>query len=87
MILEFVRALVLLGIATTSAPAQPAPAFEAASVKPSPPRAGTGGLLAMDTDPARVRYSNISLRILIAIAYRFDSRLIQGGPAWLDDQS
>ena len=81
-----VFALVLLGIATTSAQPQPAPAFEVASVKPSPPRGGTAGFTAMDTDPAMVRYSNVSLRILISIAYRFDSRLIQGGPAWLDAQ-
>jgi uncharacterized protein (TIGR03435 family) len=33
-----------------------------------------------------VRYSNVTLRLLIAIAYRFDSRLVQGGPDWLDDQ-
>lgn len=60
--------------------------FEVASVKPAPPRAGTAGFTAMDTDPAMVRYSNVSLKILIAIAYRFDSKLIQGGPTWLDDQ-
>lgn len=66
--------------------AQPAPAFEVASVKPAPSRAGAAGYLATDTDPATVRYSNVSLKLLIAIAYRFDSRLIQGGPAWLDDQ-
>ena len=81
-----VFALVLVGIATTSAQPQSAPAFEVASVKPSPPRAGTAGLTAMDTDPAMVRYSNVSLRVLVSIAYRFDSRLIQGGPTWLDDQ-
>src|SRR5262249_22629989 len=61
-------------------------AFEVAFVKPSPPRAGTAGFTAMDTDPAMGRYSNVTLRILIAIAYRFDSRLVQGGPAWLDEQ-
>jgi len=81
-----VFAMVVLGTATLSAQEQRAPAFEVASVKPAPPRAGTAGFTAMDTDPATVRYSNISLKILIAIAYRFDSRLIQGGPAWLDDQ-
>ena len=30
----------------------------------------------MDTDPAMVRYSNITLNNLIAIAYRYDSNLI-----------
>ena len=81
-----VFAFLLLGFATPSAQTEPAPAFEVASVKPSPPRAGTAGFTAMDIDPAMVRYSNVSLKILIAIAYRFDSRLIQGGPAWLDNQ-
>jgi uncharacterized protein (TIGR03435 family) len=65
---------------------QPAPAFEVASVNPSPPRAGAAALIAMDTDPAMVRYSNVSLKTLIGIAYLSDSRLIRGGPAWLDDQ-
>ena len=79
-------ATVLLGIVGISARAQPVTSFEAASVKAAPPRAGTAALTAMDTDPAMVRFSNVSLKILIAIAYRLDSRLIQGGPAWLDDQ-
>jgi len=79
-------AIVLFGITAISAHAQPAPAFEVASVKASPPRAGTAGFIAMDTDPAMVRYSNVTLKLLIAVAYRLDSRLVQGGPAWLDDQ-
>lgn len=79
-------AVALLGITAISAQGQPVPAFEVASVKAVPTRAGTAGLIAMDTDPAMVRYSNITLKNLIAMAYRFDSRLILGGPAWLDDQ-
>src|SRR5207248_8293869 len=79
-------AILLPGITAIAAHAQPAPAFEVASVKASPPRAGTAGFIAMDTDPAMVRYSNVSLKILIAMAYKFDSGRIQGGPAWLDDQ-
>jgi uncharacterized protein (TIGR03435 family) len=79
-------AIVLLGITAISAHAQPAPAFEVASVKASPPRAGMAGFIAMDTDPAMVRYSNVTLKLLIAFAYRFDSPLVQGGPAWLEDQ-
>jgi len=78
---------VLLGIAAAhAAHAQSASAFEVASVKASPARSGTAGFIAMDTDPAMVRYSNITLKLLIAIAYKMDSDLIQGGPAWLDGQ-
>jgi uncharacterized protein (TIGR03435 family) len=79
-------AVVLLGIAATSLNGQPAPSFEVASVKVVGGRTGTAGMFAMDTDPAMVRYSNITLQHLIAMAYRFDSRLIRGGPAWLDEQ-
>jgi uncharacterized protein (TIGR03435 family) len=78
-------AVALLGIAAISALAQ-SPAFEVASVKVSPPRAGTAGFTGIDSDPAMVRYSNITLKNLIAIAYGFDSRLILAGPAWLDSE-
>jgi uncharacterized protein (TIGR03435 family) len=77
--------VLLLGIAI-SAQAQPDAVFEVPSVKLSPPRAGTSGFVAMDTDPAMVRYSNVTLGLLIAMAYRIDSRRIQGGPAWLEEQ-
>ncbi len=79
-------AVALIGITAISAQAQPAPAFEVASVKAAPPRQGTARMIAMDTDPAMLRYSNITLKFLIAMAYRFDDRLILGGPAWLDEQ-
>ncbi len=59
--------------------------FEVATVKVSPPREGTARLSSMDTDPALVRYTNLSLRILIAIAYRFNSERIKG-PGWIDEQ-
>jgi uncharacterized protein (TIGR03435 family) len=55
-------------------------------VKAAPPRTGEARLVAMDTDPAMIRYANISLKNLIAMAYRYDSRRIQGGPDWLDTQ-
>jgi uncharacterized protein (TIGR03435 family) len=78
-------AVALLGITTVSALAQSAPAFEVASVKVAPPRTGTAGFTAMTSDPAMVRYSNITLKNLIAIAYDFDSRLILAGPTWFDN--
>lgn len=40
----------------------------------------------MDSDPAMVRYSNINLRILISLAYRFDSDRVLGGPDWIGSQ-
>ncbi len=79
----FTLASTVLALAI-GAQGQPAPAFEVASVKVSPAREGTAGFTAMDSDPAMVRYSNITLHLLIAIAYKFDSRLITGGPPWLD---
>lgn len=77
---------VLLGVASVGAQAQPTPSFEVASVKVAPPRTGAAGFFARDSDPALVRYSNITLGNLIAIAYNVDSRLIVGGPAWLDSE-
>ncbi len=80
----FTLALTMLAIAAIGAQGQTAPAFEVASVKVAPPRTGTARYTAMDSDPAMVRYSNITLKILIAIAYQFDSRLVMGGLPWLD---
>jgi uncharacterized protein (TIGR03435 family) len=82
-----VKAVVAL-LAASVIPAHPqaAPEFEVASVKLAPPRTGTDRLIAMDSDPAMVQYSNINLKILIAMAYGFDSERILGGPAWLDSQ-
>ena len=79
-------AVAVFGIPALFAQGPAPPSFDVASVKVAPPRAGTGALIATDTDPAMVRYSNITLKNLIAIAYRLDSRLIAGGPPWLDDQ-
>ena len=78
--------VVLLSVTALSAQEQSPASFEVATVKVAPPRTGTAALIAMDTDPAMVRYSNITLKNLIAMAYSFDSRLIRGGPPWLDDQ-
>ncbi|MDR3700947.1 MAG: TIGR03435 family protein [Candidatus Sulfopaludibacter sp.] len=82
----FTLASTALVMAAIGAHGQPAPAFEVASVKVSPPRTGTARFTAMDSDPAMVRYSNITLKILIAVAYKFDSRLVMGGPPWLDSE-
>jgi uncharacterized protein (TIGR03435 family) len=79
-------ALLATGMIAAAQP-QAVPTFEVASVKLAPPRSGTERLIAMDSDPAMVQYSNISLKILIAMAYGFDSDRILGGPEWLDSQA
>ena len=75
----------MLALTVLAAQAQP-PAFEVASVRLSPPRPGAAGFTRMDSDPALVRYSNTTLQILISMAYKVDSRLVVGGPAWLDSE-
>jgi uncharacterized protein (TIGR03435 family) len=80
-------AIVLLAGSLVLAQPQAVPTFEVASVKIAPPRMGTERYIAMDSDPAMIRYSNVNLKILIAIAYSFDSDRILGGPGWLDSQA
>jgi uncharacterized protein (TIGR03435 family) len=69
------------------------PAFEAASVKPSAPSAGVrNGMVFAQTmggpgtkDPGRIRYSNMSLKAILLIAY--DAKDFQiAGPGWLETE-
>ncbi len=82
---EIVLALVLCCVSVPAWPQAPA-AFEVASVKLAQPQTGTAAFFAMDSDPAMVRYSNVTLKNLISVAYGFDSPLVTGGPEWLDEQ-
>lgn len=66
------------------------PAFDVASIKPSPP-VPTGPnrsmFVGMKTDPGRVTFSNVPLKNLIRTAYDFNtSARIDGGPGWLDTE-
>jgi uncharacterized protein (TIGR03435 family) len=79
-------AIVLLASSLVLAQPQATPTFEVASIKIAPPRNGPAGYFAMDSDPAMIRYSNINLKILIALAYSVDSDRVLGGPGWLDSQ-
>ena len=56
--------------------------FEVASLKLAP----EGDILSIKTDGGMARYSNLTLRQLIAIANRIDNSRVVGGPAWLDTQ-
>jgi uncharacterized protein (TIGR03435 family) len=78
--------IALLFAGLTCAWPQKIPKFEVATVKLAPPRTGTAGFVAMDTDPAMIHYANITLKNLIAMAYRIDSERVLGGPQWLDTQ-
>jgi len=62
-------------------PAAP-PAFEIASVKPSPSTVGHDG--AITTAPGKFSARNATLKRLIFEAYRVPYSQITGGPAWLD---
>jgi len=80
------RQLSVITLAAAVCLGQTAPTFEVATVKLAPPRRGDDRLVAMDTDPAMVHYANISMKNLIAMAYRIDGDRILGGPDWLDSQ-
>jgi uncharacterized protein (TIGR03435 family) len=80
------RLLLVALLPLSSAWAQAAASFEVASLKRASAGNGNSGLFAMSTDPALVRYSNITLANLIAVAYRTDERLIGGGPAWIGSE-
>jgi len=83
---NLMKALLLIVAFFTMALYAQESAFEVASVKMSPPRAGTAAYTTQDKDLAMVRYSNITLKNLIAIAYNMDSRLVIG-PDWIDEVS
>ena len=74
-----------VGITVIFAQVQPPPlSFEVATVKAASQSPRNTGLIAVDTDPAMVRYSNITLKNLVSIAYRFDGRLILSGSTWME---
>jgi uncharacterized protein (TIGR03435 family) len=78
----FRRSLIVALLGALVAVSAQAQEFKVASVKLSPPRDGAGRFISVNTDPAMVRYANISVKNLIAIAYGMDSRLVGGGPSW-----
>ncbi len=66
--------------------AAPAPLkFEVASLKPSAP-GGRGGGIRPGQGGERYDATNVSLRLLITVAYRVKDEQVAGGPEWLDAQ-
>lgn len=78
-----IRLILLLSI--PSALFAQAPAFEVASVKSVPPPTDGHISTRMSTDDGMLNYSNLTLKDVIAQAYRIAKYQI-AGPAWLDDE-
>ena len=67
----------------TAASQNSAPAFEVATIKPTPPDAKAGRYITMQgTNRFIVKY--YTLKLLIAAAYNLSPKVISGGPAWVD---
>jgi uncharacterized protein (TIGR03435 family) len=71
--------------ATLAQPATPKLAFEVASIKPSEPSPNGMLRIGMSADNAGIRYSNVSLKDCMRIAYSVKDFQIEG-PEWIDNQ-
>jgi uncharacterized protein (TIGR03435 family) len=74
---------ILLQAARAFGQAAPAPAFEAASIKPSqdPPGSSSG----ITTTKGRISARNVTLKRCVRGAYGVEEPHILGGPKWLDE--
>src|SRR5437870_2308512 len=64
----------------TSAPADPSRTFEVASVKPN--KSGDGRVMMGMQPGGRFNGTNVTLRLLIRLAYQLQDFQIAGGPSW-----
>jgi uncharacterized protein (TIGR03435 family) len=71
------------GAFAQSAAATKPPAFEVASVKPSPPPTDNRIMRRMGGDPGMVNYSNVTMTMLLANAYDVKEYQVSG-PDWFD---
>ncbi|HEY4089861.1 MAG TPA: TIGR03435 family protein, partial [Bryobacteraceae bacterium] len=72
--------LLLLAVVAFAQPAPNSPAFEVASIKPSPPAGHLGYL----TYPGgRVNFGHCTLEMLITYAFDIQKFQISGGPDWI----
>ena len=60
------------------------PAFEVASIKPADPSPMGRMMVNMNTDAGRLRYTNVSLKDCIRVAYRVKDFQVEG-PDWIGD--
>jgi uncharacterized protein (TIGR03435 family) len=87
-----IAGLLVMGVMTTprawsqsQTQLAPLPAFEVASVKQSPP-GGTGLMSISPPGALRFTATNVSLRILMSLAFGVDDDRISGKPTWLDSE-
>lgn len=62
-----------------------APAFEVASIKPSPPQPMDRMSVRMSNDPGRIGYTAVNLKNLVARAYDVKNYQVSG-PSWIDSE-
>jgi uncharacterized protein (TIGR03435 family) len=62
-----------------------APKFEVASIKPSQP-GGRGGAIRPSAGGDRYDATNVSLRLMLTVAYRVKNEQLVGGPDWMNTE-
>jgi uncharacterized protein (TIGR03435 family) len=72
-----------LGMAASTALAQGSPAFEVASVRPSPDTPPAAGVAGVHITKQQVRFAYLSLRDYLSIAYKLPVHQISG-PEWIN---
>jgi uncharacterized protein (TIGR03435 family) len=78
-----IAALLVLGCGNLYAQSVPADRFEVVSIR----RSGTtGGRPSMEFPPGGVRASNVTLKLLIQIAYDVRQEQVSGGAGWTDSE-
>lgn len=80
--LAFSGFVIYMPCGTFAQPASTPPAFEVASIRPAQPQAPGHLSIRMSTSPARVNYTNVSLKDVIGQAYRVQLYQISGAD-WL----
>jgi uncharacterized protein (TIGR03435 family) len=80
-----VLALSVSGVFAQGTQASPGsgPAFDVATIKPTPPDAKAGRYITMQ-GPNHFVVKYYTLKLLIAAAYNLSPKVISGGPAWAD---
>jgi uncharacterized protein (TIGR03435 family) len=74
------RAVFLSGVLAIAYGQGPAPAFEVASIKPSPDRADWSGF--QFPDARRFEASHATVKAMVAFAYDVRDFYVSGGPGW-----
>ncbi len=83
MIRVFVSALLLATLSAVRAQTPAPPAFEAASIKLNTSGRPGGGL---NLAPARLRFTNATLKLCIQVAWNVKEFQVSGGPGWMDSK-